>query len=273
MITREKYGPWAMVLGASEGIGLAIVERFAAAGHTLVMIARRPEPLVTAAAGIAQRHAVEAIPLALDITATDAAAQIAARLANHGLYADILVNNAGIGLGGPFTSHDSVSIERLIDTNVRALTVLTRHFLPEMCVRGRGGILDIASLGGFAPGPYQAAYYASKAYVIALSRAVAYETRGQGVRIAVVCPGPVDTAFHAKMGADTAFYRYLIRGQSPEAVAGSAYRGFRWGLRVILPGLFTPILALAMTLTPGIVSIPIIGFILRRRDAGDARRA
>ena len=262
--------PAIVITGASEGIGLALAERFAAAGQPLLLIARQSEPLAVAAKRIAERTRIEAVPLALDITAPDAADIIAATLASHGLYADILVNNAGVGLGGPFISHDEAAIAQLIDLNVRALTVLVRRFLPNMCVRGRGGILNIASLGGYAPGPNQAAYYASKAYVVSLTRAIAWETRGQGVRVAVVAPGPVETRFHAKMGADTAFYRYLMHGMSPRAVAGSAWRGFRWGHRVILPGLATPVLALAMKLSPGIVTAPIIGMLLQRRGAGDA---
>ena len=264
--------PAVVITGASEGIGLAIAERFAASDRPLLLIARTAETLSAAAAGLAQRYPVEIITLPLDITVPTAADAIEAKLAAHGLYADIVVNNAGIGLGGPFTSHDPDQIAALIDTNVRALTVLCRRFLPAMCTRGRGGILNIASLGGYAPGPYQAAYYASKAYVVSLTRAMAYEVRGQGVRIAVVAPGPVDTRFHAKMGADQALYRYMIGGMSAAAVARSAVGGFRWGMQVILPGPLTPVLALAMTLTPGIISIPIIGLLLWRRGDQDARR-
>ena len=98
----------------------------------------------------------------------------------------------------------------LVDLNVRALTRLTRHFLPGMRQRGRGGILNVASLGGYAPGPNQAAYYASKAYVLSLTEAIAAETAGEGVRVCALAPGPVDTAFHARMGAENAFYRYLV---------------------------------------------------------------
>ena len=262
--------PAIVITGASEGIGLALAERFAGAGQPMLLIARQPELLAAAATRIAERTRLQTIPLALDITAPDAADIIAATLASHGLYADILVNNAGIGLGGPFISHEVGDITRLIDLNVRALTVLMRRVVPDMCVRGRGGILNIASLGGYAAGPNQAAYYASKAYVVSLTRAVAWETRGLGVRVAVVAPGPVETRFHAKMGADTAFYRYLLRGMSAAAVAGSAWRGFRWGHRVILPGLATPVLALAMKLSPGILTLPIIGLLLQRRGVGNA---
>ena len=107
-----------------------------------------------------------------------------------------------------------------------------------MKARGAGGILNVASLGGYAPGPYQAAYYASKAYVLSLTEALAAEAAGSGVRICVVAPGPVETRFHAKMGGEGAFYRSFIRAQTPKAVAASAYRGFMLGRRVVVPGLF-----------------------------------
>ena len=109
--------------------------------------------------------------------------------------------------------------------------------------------------------------------MISLTRAIAYEMRGQGVRITVVAPGPVETRFHAKMGADAAFYRYALRGMSPAAAARSAVFGFTWGFPVIWPGLITPVLALVMSVTPGIISIPIIGLLLWRRGAGDAGRS
>ena len=100
-----------------------------------------------------------------------------------------------------------------------------RHFLPGMRVRGRGGVLNLASLGSYVPGPYQSVYYASKAYVLSLTEAVASETTGQGVRISALAPGPVNTGFHRRMGAERAFYRYLVTGiptpWQPPAIAAS----------------------------------------------------
>lgn len=263
--------PAVVITGGSEGIGLALADRMAAAGHALLLVARTPERLAAAGARLQARHGPRILTLALDVTEPDAASRIEQMLHAQGLYADILVNNAGIGLGGEFLRHTPESLDRLVALNMTALTRMTRHFLPAMCVRGRGGILNVSSLGGYAPGPYQAAYYASKAYVTSLTRAVAHETRGLGVRVVVLAPGPVETRFHARMGAGTAFYRYFIPGQSPESVARSAWRGYRWGRRIILPGLFTPVLALAMKFTPAIVVAPIIAVLLRPRGGDNAR--
>ena len=154
----------------------------------------------------------------------------------------------------------------MVDVNVRALTVLTRHFLAGMRVRGRGGILNLASLGGYAPGPYQAAYYASKAYVISLSEALAAETAGEGVRVCALAPGPVDTLFHARMRAEACpLPQLLLPPASAEAVARAGYLGFALGWRVTVPGLINPFLALAMRVMPHRLVIPIVGWLLQPR--------
>lgn len=265
--------PAVVITGGSEGIGLALAHRILRDGCTLMLVARNAERLAAAKAELEAEAAGRGwvTTLVLDVTETDAAERISEALAGQGLYADILVNNAGIGLGGEFLGHAPEALERLIALNVMALTRLTRHFLPQMCVRGRGGIINVSSLGGYGPGPFQAAYYASKSYVTSLTRAVAHETRGLGVRVVAVAPGPVETLFHSRMGAGTAFYRFFIPGQSPEAVARSAWRGYKWGRRIVLPGLVAPVLALAMKLAPAILTAPIIAILLRPRGGENAR--
>jgi short-subunit dehydrogenase len=264
----EGLEPMTVVTGASEGIGYALARRFAAAGHDLILVARRPELLHQAADRIRVDFGVEAVVVPADVTTPQAIPAIEAALAQHRAYADVLVNSAGTGLAGPFLSHSPEAVLRLVDLNVRALTELMRHFLPGMRTRGRGGILNLASLGGYVPGPYQAAYYASKAYVLSLSEAVAAETAGEGVRISALAPGPVNTGFHRKMGSETALYRYLVLPASAEAVANAGYRGFAFGWRVIVPGILNPVLALAMRILPHRIVIPIVGWLLKPRGAG-----
>ena len=265
--------PAVVVTGGSEGIGLAIARRFAAAGQIVVLVARRPEPLVAAAAAIRREHGAEALHIPLDVTRADAADVIESELAQRGFYVDVLVNSAGIGLAGEFLRHDPQRIAALLNLNVRALSLLVRHFLPGMCRRGRGGILNVASLGGYAPGPYQSAYYASKAYVTSLTEALAWETRGFGVRVAVLAPGPVRTRFHARMGAERTWYRWLIPAARANSVAWVALLGYRWGRTVITPGPFATLTALALRLTPHLLLVPIIGWLLKPRgDSRDVRR-
>jgi len=265
--------PMVVVTGASEGIGYALARRFAAAGNDLILVARRSQPLEEASQRIRADFKVDAVAVSADVTQPEAIAAIDAALAAHRGYADILVNSAGLGLAGPFISQPPESILRLLDLNVHAVTRLMRHFLPGMRVRGRGGILNLASLGGYVPGPYQAAYYASKAYVLSLSEAVAAETAGEGVHVSALAPGPVSTSFHRRMGSEQSFYRYLVLPASSEAVAAAGYRGFAFGWRVIVPGLLNPALALAVRILPHRIVIPIIGWLLKPRgvDGSDAQ--
>jgi uncharacterized protein len=257
--------PFTVVTGGSEGIGLALARRFASAGHDVLLVARRPEPLSVAAERIRAESRVEVATAAIDITGCEAIVGLEAALAARGAYADILVNSAGIGLAGKFGEQAPEALAQLLEVNVRALTALTRHFLAGMRVRGRGGILNLASLGGYAPGPHQAAYYASKAYVLSLSEAVAAETAGEGVRVCALAPGPVNTRFHARMGAEGAFYRALVPPASAEAVARAGYLGFVLGWRVTIPGLVNPCLALGMRVMPHRLVIPIVGWLLQPR--------
>jgi uncharacterized protein len=265
--------PLTVITGGSEGIGFALARCFAAGGNDLLLVARSPGPLRDAAARLERESGRKVAVLPLDITSPPAVRALDAALADERAYADVVVNCAGIGLAGPFHAERPEDLVRLVDLNVRALTLLTRHFLPGMRVRGRGGILNVASLGGYAPGPNQAAYYASKAYVLSLGEAVAAEVAGEGVRVSVLAPGPVDTAFHARMGAENAMYRYLVPPASPEAVARAGYRGFQLGWRVVVPGVINPVLALFMRGMPHRILIPIIGWLLQPRgqtprDAG-----
>jgi uncharacterized protein len=261
--------PTVVVTGGSDGIGLALARQFARARHDLLLIARRAEPLEAAAAAIRAECKVEVATLPLDITTPDAIARMEAALAQHGAYADVLVNSAGMGLAGPFLGHSEEQVNQLVDLNVRALTALTRHFLAGMRTRGRGGILNLASLGGYAPGPYQAAYYASKAYVISLSEALAAETAGEGVRVCALAPGPVATSFHERMRGESGLYLQLVPVSTPESVARAGYLGFTLGSRVTVPGLISPLLALVLRVMPHRLAIPIVGWLLKPRQARD----
>lgn len=250
--------PAVVVTGASRGIGLAMAQRFAKAGHGIVLVARHRDAVDAAAAVLSASHGVTVLPLTLNVCDADAAQMIETAMHGAGLYCEVLVNNAGTGLAGPFISHEPDAIKSLLDLNIGALTHLTRVFLPAMLARGHGGLLNIASLGGVVPGPNQAAYYASKAYVISLTEALAAEYAGHGVRIAVVVPGPVSTRFHAEMGADSSKYRWLIPQSSPDVVARSAYRGWRLGRRVIGPGLIATAGAYGLRVLPHALTVPMI---------------
>lgn len=258
--------PATLITGASQGIGFELARMFARHREAVILVARDEQGLLNAKAElIADRSIDDSVrieTIALDVTGPDAAARITAELAKHDLFVDELINNAGIGASGPFANSDPVQLSHLVQLNTAALTGLSHAFLADMLIRGRGGIINMASLGGFAPGPYQAAYYASKAYVISLTRALAHENQGMGVRIATVAPGPVNTKFHAQMGAETAFYRRLLPALGPERVASSTFFWYGLGLTVIVPGLFNQVMALALRVLPGFLTIPVVALLL-----------
>ena len=266
--------PAVVITGASAGIGLAMAHKYAADGCDLVLIARDLGRLEAAAKAMRRVSGHRVMPLALDITAPDATQRLDAALAALGAYPDILVNSAGVGLAGTLEGQAAGDLARLTALNVTALTLLCHHVLPGQLARGRGGMINMASLGGYFPGPNQAAYFASKAYVLSFSEALAAETAGQGVTITAVAPGQVETGFHRTMGADNAGYRLLLPTLSPEHVATSAMRGFRLGRRVVVPGVFNWLFAIAARVLPHFLLVPLMAFLLRpTRNEADQYRA
>jgi short-subunit dehydrogenase len=261
--------PIAVVTGASRGIGRAIAHRLAARGQNLLLIARSAEPLAAAAAAIRAEHAVEIATLALDLAAPDAPAALDAELARLGTHVDVLVNNAGVGYCGEFDAAAAGELEGLVALNVAAPSRLMLHVLPGMRQRRRGGILNVASLGGYTPGPYQAAYYASKAYLMSLSEAVAAEVRADGVRITAVAPGPVDTGFHAQMQAESALYRMFLPSSSPESVARWAMLGYDLGFKVVVPGFFNVLSVVALRVLPHALLVPFMALLLNPRRSNE----
>ena len=237
---------------------------FAHPGSVLVLVARNAERLEGVAREILRStQSVTIATLPLDLTHPDALARLDATLAANGVYADILINNAGIGLAGRFVSHAPEQLDALIDLNIAALTRWSRHVLPGQLVRGRGGIINIASLGGYIPAPQQAAYYASKAYVLSLSEAIAAETAGRGVHVLAVAPGPVNTEFHSKMGARSALYRRLIPSHSARQVAVGTRIAFLLGVRVLVPGPISLLTSAALRLLPHRFTLPVVAMLLR----------
>jgi uncharacterized protein len=250
------------VTGASEGIGAAFATRLAREHQPLLLIARDGAQLEMLAATLRRSDGPTITTLALDLTNTDAVLSIDAALVGLSGYADVLINNAGIGLSGSFAEASESNIETLLALNITAQTRLARHMLPGMLARGQGGILFVSSLAAYTPGPWQAVYYASKAYLLSLAEALAAETAGMGVRICCLAPGPVDTAFHAKMEADRSLYRWIMPSQSAARVVAIGLVGYRLGLRVVVPGLLTAGLALALRLLPHRLTLPVVGVLM-----------
>ena len=232
-MTSEKR-PVTLITGASAGIGAALAHRFAANGHELVLVARREQALAAVADAIAATGRPRPTVLRADVARADAAQEIAAALAARDLEPDTIVNNAGFGLIGAADTLDRAEQLAMIDLNVRALTDFSLAFLDSL-ERRKGGILNVASIAGFLPGPGMAVYYATKAYVISFSEALHQELKPRGVRVTVLCPGPVPTEFQARAGINHEAFPPLLT-RSAERVARDGYRGLKEGRRMVVPG-------------------------------------
>ncbi|HEY1656658.1 MAG TPA: SDR family oxidoreductase [Candidatus Tumulicola sp.] len=220
----------ALVTGASGGIGAEFAALLAADGYDLALVARSAERLESVAAALRARYGIEAVAHAIDLAESGAAAEVASRVPQ----CDVLINNAGSATNGPFAGIEPARIANEIALNVVALTLLSRAYLPAMIARGSGSILNVASTAGFLPGPFMAVYYATKAYVISFSQAIAEEARGTGARITCFCPGSTATGFADWAGTHaTLLHKFPMADARAMAVAG--YRGMRAGKDVVVP--------------------------------------
>ncbi|MDE2579050.1 MAG: SDR family oxidoreductase [Hyphomicrobiales bacterium] len=260
--------PVALITGASEGIGLELARVFAAHGHRLALVARRADRLATLAQEIVAAGGAAPIAIAADLARPEAIDLVAAQIAAAGAQTQFLVNNAGFGLNGAFDAVDAAGQLGMIDLNVRALTALTQRFLPDVKAQ-RGGLLNVASIAAYAPGPGMAVYYASKAYVLSLTEALHEELRGTGVRVSALCPGPVRTGFQERAGIDGR----AVQGAavlSARATAEAGYEGLMRNRRVVVPGAVNKGLVAALAWFPHAVMLPKIAGRQMRRSAPSA---
>jgi short-subunit dehydrogenase len=263
----ETLAPATVITGATEGIGRALAEEFAREGHALLLVARDETRLAAAARELASTNSVDVKVFACDLATMEGCAGVEAALKRYGLYADILVNNAAIMTAGFFQDHEPATLRKIVDLDARAVVDLTRRFLPGMIARGSGGVLNVASVEGFMPVPYQATYAAAKAFVLSFSRALSYETMYTGVRIAALAPGTTATALHAKAGAENSRYVMLLPVMSAEEVARLAYRKFKRGKKVIVTGWSYRVALFVRRFVPDLLLVPFVGLLFRVRDA------
>ena len=240
--------PTALVTGASSGIGRSLALRFARQGYDVVLVARRQASLEALAAEI--HHLGRAAHFhAADLAQRGSAADLHGRLESVGTPVDVLVNNAGVGMRGRF---DELSLDRqlaMIELNVVSLTALTRLFLPAMLERNVGGVLNVASTAAFQPGPLMSVYYATKAYVLSFTEAIAEEVAATELKVSCLCPGPTETGFAAE--ADLEQSRLFKGGaMSADDVARIGFDGWTAGQRVVIPGFSNRVGAFAVRLMP-----------------------
>jgi short-subunit dehydrogenase len=228
------FKPVTVITGASAGIGAALARVFAANGHEVALVARREAEMVLLANEIAAAHTLKPHVIPLDLQRSDAPARIAHELLGRGLEPQYVVNNAGFALHGAAAELDRAEQLAMIDLNVRALTDLSLRWIDGIA-RHKGGILNVASVAGFLPGPHMAVYYATKAYVLSFTEALSRELLPTGIKVTALCPGPVATEFQARAGVSRGAPPWPLR-KTAEQVAKAGYAGLMTGKRLVIPG-------------------------------------
>ncbi|HYW14604.1 MAG TPA: SDR family oxidoreductase [Allosphingosinicella sp.] len=232
-----------LVTGASAGLGAEFARQCGRRGDELVLVARRRDRLEALAAELGSAHVVAA-----DLARPDSAARLLAEVDSLGLEVDTLINNAGFGSAGGFVGTAPGRLLEMIDLNVRSLTELCRLALPPMLQRRRGFILNVASTAAFQAGPYSAVYYASKAYVLSLSEALHEESRGHGVHVSALCPGPTATEFFEVAGS--AGGRLAKMATDPKAVVAAGLVGLARNKAIVVPGVMNKMTSQAGRILP-----------------------
>lgn len=237
-----------LITGASAGIGTHLARIFAANDHRVALVARRADRLSALADEIVNAGGAPPIVITCDLERPDSCDIIEGALAAQGVEVDYVVNNAGWGLVGPATDLDRAQQLGILDVNVRASTDLSLRFAPSI-IRNGGGILNVASIAGYLPGPYMAVYYASKAYLLSFTEALHQELAPRGVKVTALCPGPVPTEFQERAGVIPGFDSKLLN-MPAEKVALAGYRGLMAGRRVVLPGIPMRVIPLMLRFAP-----------------------
>lgn len=258
-------GSWALVTGASEGLGADLAATLAGRGFRLILTARREEVLNDLALELSAGGSPEVRVVPMDLSVPGAGQHLADRVQESGVDVDILVNNAGFGLWGPWLASDEEDEVAMLRLNMESLTVLTRRLVPAMVARRRGGVLNVASTAAFLPGPFMTVYYATKAYVLSFSEGLREELRGTGVAVTCLCPGPVRTGFQARAGMVLPS-TFRLAETSSASVARAGVDGLLRDRALVIPGLLNRM----VTLLPRVLPRTIVpGMVLRAQ----ARRA
>lgn len=239
----------ALITGASSGIGREMAKEFAANGYDLVLAARGVAKMRSLADELTKTHNVKVTVIGADLQASDGGSRLYAEVKERNITIDALINNAGYGTFGEFKDSELDAELAMMHLNMNTVVVLTRLFLPDL-IATRGKIMNTASTAAFQPGPYMAVYYATKAFVLSFSEAIAAELDGSGVTVTALCPGPTASGFQDKASMHASA---LVNGKKlPTAaeVAASGYRAMQGGKRVYIPGCMNWAMAQSVRFTP-----------------------
>lgn len=237
-MARKKIGAGqaALVTGGSTGIGVDLAECLARDGYDLILAARSEAGLKAVADRLSKSYDIKAHVFAIDLMQQGAGVRLAEAIAAAGLSVDVLVNNAGYGKAGAFDGSDLGEQLGMIDLNDRVLVELTHIYWPQMLKKGRGGVLNVASMAGFLPGPLMAIYYASKAFVLRFSEALWEEARGTGVHVSCLCPGATKSEFRQRAGTGETRMGQTAEVMGSMPVAELGYAGFKRNKPVVITG-------------------------------------
>jgi uncharacterized protein len=260
---------FALITGASSGIGACFARALAARGKNLVLVARTRENLETLADEIRARHALRVEVVALDLAVDGASRSLAAILEERGIAVDMLVNNAGFGAHGEFWKLPLERQSEMLRLNVVALTELTHLLLPAMIAQRRGGIINVSSTASFQPVPFTSVYSATKAYVTSFSMAIAEEASAYGVKVMALCPGGTATNF---FDASQYAKRNLPGGlQSPEEVVETGLRAFDRGKSLVIPRFLNRLMVFSLRLAPKQFAARMAGDLFRPKGVGPGK--
>jgi len=255
-------GKWAIITGASSGIGRALSFQLAAGGFDLVLIARNREAMAEVAAECSRRSGIETEVIAADLSDVEAVESITSTIAARPRLYEVLVNNAGFGIHGDFASADIEQNIQLVNVQLTAMLKLTRAVLPSMIERHSGHILNIGSVYSFSPVPFQSVYAACKAFLLSFSSALENELKGTGVSITVFCPGTTQTEFRSRAGIGQ---KRTDTGMTAEGAARIAFIEMMRGKHVVVPGLVNRLFVFLAQFLPDKVVPGLVRFINRQR--------
>jgi len=254
----------ALITGASMGIGRELALAFAAGGTDLVLVARSGEMLDLLVAELSLKHGVRVFSCPADLAEPESVALVAGYCREHGLQVTLLVNCAGISHASDFGDLPLSCLDRIMSVNMSAVARLIRHFLPGMVAARKGGIINIASLGGAQGVPGLALYSATKSFVITLSEALHGELRGSGVKVVAVCPGFISTAFMEKAGHDSRRVRLPVNDVA--VVVKAVLRGYRQNRMLVYPTFLDFLLVFSQRFTSRMLSVNLSGFFAAARN-------
>jgi short-subunit dehydrogenase len=262
LIATSTISKTALITGASSGIGKALAYQCAQDGYNLVLAARSVDKMQTLADTLKNQFAINVTVIGSDLETSDGATRLHADIKAHGITLSALINNAGYGAFGEFKDSALAFELAMMQLNMNTIVVLTKLFMPDLLAT-RGKILNVASTAAFQPGPYMAVYYATKAFVLSFSEAIASELEDTGVTVTALCPGPTASGFQDKADLGNSA---LVKGKklpSSEDVAAPGYRAMQRGQRVYIPGFVNWAMAQSMRITPRNLATKVVKHLTR----------